>query len=462
MSRIVSRPVLPLLYGANPSRCLGVRRMSAGMTKTLMISAPASGAGKTVTTLALLRALRDRGVDVRAGKSGPDYIDPHFHQAATGMSSVTLDAWAMGADALRARAAGQGGEFLLVEGAVGLLDGAGMTGAGSAADLAGSLGAPVVLVIDAARHAHSAVLPLAGARAMRPDLAIAGVILNRIGSARHEAMARGAVERAGFACFGAIPRDEALETPSRHLGLVQALERPDIETFIANAAQMIAARVDLDGLCAAAAPLVQPAGAVRGIGPIGQRIAVASDVAFAFAYPHLLADWQRAGAEVSLFSPLADEAPARDADAVFLPGGYPELHAGVLANANHFRAGMAAHTGVIYGECGGYMALGEGLIDADGMRHQMLGLLPLTTSFAARKLTLGYRRLRALGGLLVGDFMGHEFHYATIVKEGTAPRLFSARDADDLPLADMGMRVGHSFGSYAHLIAPAENSDFGN
>ena len=425
------------------------------MSKVLMISAPASGAGKTVTTLALLRALRDRGVDVRAAKSGPDYIDPQFHAAAVGAPSVTLDAWAMGREALRARAVWQGGDLLLVEGAVGLLDGAGMSGAGSAADLASALGAPVVLVVDAARHAHSAVLPLAGARALRPDLNIAGVILNRIGSARHEAMARRAVERAGFTCFGAIPRDDALSAPSRHLGLVQAAEHDDIERFIAAAAATIADRIDLEALRNAAAPLAPAQRALGGLPPIGQRIAVASDVAFAFCYPHMLDDWRRAGADLTFFSPLADEAPDDGADAVFLPGGYPELHAGRLAAADTFRAGMAGFTGRIYGECGGYMTLGERLIDADGARHEMLGLLPLTTSFAARKLTLGYRRLSAHGGPFKGALMAHEFHYATILEERGAPRLFSAADADGAPLADMGMRVEHVSGSFAHIICPA-------
>ncbi|MGB1212552.1 MAG: cobyrinate a,c-diamide synthase [Pikeienuella sp.] len=422
------------------------------MTKALMISAPTSGAGKTVATLALLRALRDRGIDVRAGKSGPDYIDPQFHRAATGTPSVNLDAWAMDADALRARAAGQGGDLLVVEGAVGLLDGAGVAGNGSAADLAHALGASVVLVVDVARHAHSAVLPLAGARALRPDLDIAGVILNRVGSPRHEAMARGAVERAGFTCFGALPRDEAFTTPSRHLGLVQATERDDIEAFIERAAQIVANRIDLEALAATALPLPRAQTGRISLSPLGSRIAVASDVAFAFAYPHMLNDWHEAGAEVTFFSPLADEAPDATSDAVFLPGGYPELHAGPLSAATNFQAGMKAHTGLIYGECGGYMTLGEGLIDADGHRHEMLGLLPLTTSFAERKLTLGYRRLVPLGGPFTAPLMAHEFHYATIKEERGADRLFAARDADGTVLPDMGMRLGHAFGSFAHII----------
>lgn len=426
------------------------------MTDALLIAAPASGAGKTTVTLGLMRALRGRGVAVAGAKSGPDYIDPRFHEAALGAASVNLDAWAMGPGALRARAAAQGGDLLLVEGAVGLLDGA-PDGAGSAADLAAALGAPVVMVIDAAKQAQSAALPLAGAAALRPDLTIAGAILNRVGSPRHARIARAAVEAAGFHVFGAVPRDAALAMPSRHLGLVQAGERADLEAFIAGAARIIAAHVDLEALAGAGAPLAQGE-AGPAIPPLGQRIAVARDFAFGFAYPHVLDDWRAAGAELSFFSPLADEAPSDAADAVYLPGGYPELHAGRLAAAERFRAGLRARAeagAAILGECGGYMALGEALIDADGAAHRMAGLLPVTTSFAARRLSLGYRRVEALGGPLPGRFAAHEFHYATIVREGPADRLFRAEDAEGAALPDMGLRVARVCGSYAHLIAPA-------
>lgn len=419
-----------------------------------MIAAPTSGAGKTTVTLALLRALGKRGVEARAAKSGPDYIDPQFHAAASGAPSVNLDAWAMGPGAIRSLAAGQGGELLLVEAAMGLLDGA-PDGRGSAADLAAILGAPVVMVIDAAKQARSAVLPLAGARALRPDLTIAGVILNRVGSERHARIARQAVEAEGFFVFGCIPRDAALETPSRHLGLVQAAERPDLEAFIAGAARIIAKHVDVDALMAAAGTLLS-GGEPSHIPPLGQRIAVARDEAFAFAYPHLLSGWREAGAEISLFSPLADEGPKADVDAVFLPGGYPELHAGHLAAASNFRGKVrkAAQGAMIYGECGGYMALGDRLVDADGASHPMLGLLPHATSFAARKLTLGYRRLMPLGGPFMTPINGHEFHYATIAEEGEAARLFAAVDAEGTDLGHMGLARGRVSGSFAHVIAP--------
>lgn len=428
------------------------------MTRVLMIAAPTSGAGKTVLTLALLRALRDRGVDVRAAKSGPDYIDPQFHEAASGAPSVNLDAWAMTPGAVRALGNRAGGELLIVEAAMGLLDGA-PDGSGSAADLAATLGAPVVMVIDAAKQAHSAALPLAGARALRADLTIAGALLNRTGSPRHARIAAGAIERAGFRAFGAVPRDARLAQPSRHLGLVPARERADLEAFIAGAAEIVAEAIDLDALIEAAAPL-ETGGEAAPLAPFGQRIAVARDDAFAFAYPHLLDGWRDAGAEITTFSPLADEGPDADADAVFLPGGYPELHAGRLAAARSFKKKMreASQNAIIYGECGGYMALGEVLFDAGDEGHEMLGLLSLVTSFAERRLTLGYRRLTPRAGFFAPSFDGpltaHEFHYATILMERRTGRLFDASDAEGVDLGPIGLQAGRVAGSFAHVIAP--------
>ncbi len=425
--------------------------------KGLLISAPSSGAGKTIVTLGLLRAMRDRGLSVAAAKSGPDYIDPRFHEAASGGVSINLDAWAMSSREVCARVGGLDVEYLVIEGAVGLLDGA-PDGRGSAADLAASLGAPVVMVLDAARQAGSAALPLAGAQVLRPELTIAGAILNRVGSARHARIAGQAVEKAGFAGFGAIPRDETLTTPSRHLGLVQAEERSDLEAFIQSAAKIVEASLDLDALIGAARPLAT-GGLATPVAPFGQRIAVARDKAYAFSYPHIMSDWRKAGAEVSFFSPLADEAPARDADAVFLPGGYPELYGAALATATVFKSGIraAAERGArMYGECGGYMTLGRGIIDKDGARHEMLGLLPLETSFAARKLHLGYRILTTVDTpWLPTHINAHEFHYASIAEEGDAPRLFRAKDAEGADLGEMGLRVGQIAGSFAHIIAPA-------
>jgi cobyrinic acid a,c-diamide synthase len=189
--------------------------------------------------------------------------------------------------------------------------------------------------------------------------------------------------------------------------------------------------------------------------PLGQSIAVARDDAFSFSYPHLLSSWRAQGAELSFFSPLANEAPSPKTEAVFLPGGYPELHAGKLAANAAFLAGLHDHKGLIYGECGGYMVLGEGLIDADGKRHAMAGLLPLETSFAQRKLHLGYRQLATLGGILPKSLRGHEFHYASIVKEGDCDRLFTAKTAAGDALPAMGLRREKVMGSFAHIISSA-------
>ncbi|MEO0915016.1 MAG: cobyrinate a,c-diamide synthase, partial [Pseudomonadota bacterium] len=290
--------------------------------------------------------------------------------------------------------------------------------------------------------------------ALRPELSLAGALLNRIRSPRHATLAEAGLATAGVPCLGTLAEAEDLRLAERHLGLVQAPEHPDLEAFLERAAARLAASCDLEAIAAAARPIA-PAGPLARLPPIGQRIAIARDEAFTFTYPHLLEDWQAAGASIHPFSPLADDAPDGEADAVFLPGGYPELHAGCLAAAARFKDAMRATTARIYGECGGYMVLGETLKDADGRAHPMLGLLPLRTSFASRKLHLGYRRLTPLGGPFDAPLNGHEFHYATTEYAGKAQPLFAAEDADGAALPDMGMAVGTVSGSFAHLIAPA-------
>jgi len=422
-----------------------------------MIAAPASGQGKTLITLGLLRALRRGGVDIRSAKSGPDYIDPAFHAAATGRPCLTLDSWAADPAQLAARADAGAGAMLIVEGAMGLLDaaaGAPPGGPGSALALAEALDLPVLLVIDIARMGQSAGALAAGfAGAARGRLC--GVILNQAGSARHAAMVRAAVAPV-LPVLGAVHRDPALAVPSRHLGLVQADERPDLEAFLEQAADRVAGQIDLAAVQDAARPVARPRCALRRLAPLGQRIAVASDRAFGFAYGHMLADWRAAGADILTFSPLADQPPAPTADAVFLPGGYPELYAGRLAGAAVFHQGMraaAARGALIYGECGGYMVLGDGLVDADGRRHAMLGLVRLETSFAARRRHLGYRRLQALGGPWQGPLAGHEFHYATTLLAEGAP-LFRMHDAAGTDLGPAGLCQDRVMGSFAHVIEP--------
>lgn len=419
------------------------------MTTGLIIAAPASGSGKTTITLGILRALKRSGVAVRGAKSGPDYIDPRFHEAASGRKALNLDAWAMTDERIAARATGDG--LLIIEGAMGLFDGAPPAGKGATADLARGLGLPVVLVVDAARMAQSIAPIVQGFARHDPKVRVAGVILNKVGSPRHETMLRRAVATTGLPVLGALRRDAGLTHPSRHLGLVQADERPDLETFLDHAADQVLQSVDLAALqaCATALP---PAPQIKPGPPPAQNIAIARDQAFAFAYPHVLADWQAAGATLSFFSPLKDEGPG-PTDFVFLPGGYPELHAAQLAAAQNFRAGMAhaAQTAMIYGECGGYMALGKALTDADGKSHEMLGLLPLETSFKKRALHLGYRSLTPLGGPFASPLAAHEFHYATTVK-AEGPALFDATDAEGTRLKPMGLRHGRICGSFAHII----------
>ena len=431
------------------------------MTQGLMISAPASGTGKTTVMLGLLRALRDAGVRVQPFKSGPDYIDPAFHRAASGREAYNLDSWAMTPDLMDAIAAHAGdADLVLAEGSMGLFDGVakpGAAGHGSSAELAQRMGWPVVLVVDVSGQAQSAAAVALGFARYWPDLPFAGVILNRVASPRHERLVRLGMEAAGVRVLGALPRRGDLVLPERHLGLVQAVEHPDLERAISGYAAFLRDHVDVDALA-------QYAGSGRALHqgvlphPPAQRIALARDAAFSFTYPHLLEGWRRAGAEVLPFSPLADEPPDPSADLVWLPGGYPELHAGRLAAAGRFRDALRVHarTRPVHGECGGYMALGAALIDKEGTRHQMAGLLGLVTSYAQRKMHLGYRRaelVQGMPGFAPGAALrGHEFHYSTIVAQPDAP-LAEVRDAQGDVVAETGSRNGHVSGTFFHLIA---------
>ena len=425
----------------------------------LMIAAPQSASGKTTVTLGLLRALKRRGVALAPGKAGPDYIDPAFHAAASGETCLNYDPWAMRSDLLLANASlqSQGGRMLVIEAMMGLFDGA-ADGSGSAGDLAGLLGLPVILVIDCSSMSHSVAALAHGFANFHPDVLVPGVILNRVASPRHEGMLRQALEKARIEVIGALPKDDKLVLPQRHLGLVQAAENARLATLIDDAADLMESRIDLDKLVRLAqrAPAKPAPANIPRLPPPGQKVAVAQDVAFAFSYGHMLLGWQRRGAELSFFSPLADEAPAADCDAVVLPGGYPELHAGTIAAASRFKSGMrtAIDRGVaVYGECGGYMVLGDGLIDAEGVRHEMLGALPLVTSFADPKRQLGYRRLSPMPGFFWDmELSAHEFHYARVVSEGDADRLFSSRDALGADLGKAGLKRGNVAGSFMHVI----------
>ena len=426
------------------------------MVKGLVIAAPHSGSGKTLVTLGLLRALRNRGLRVVSAKAGPDYIDPGFHAAATGQPCINLDYWAMGEASVlnSARLHAAEADLIIVEGVMGLFDGP--HGAkGSTADLAEALGLSVLLVVDAAKQGQSVAAVVQGFANFRRDMKFAGVILNRVASDRHEAILREALATIDMPILGALRQIDSLCLPSRHLGLVQAQENQQLEAFIETAAARVSRETILDKILESAAILKNQNQLLTQIlPPLGQTIAIARDEAFSFAYPHILDGWRTLGAELSFFSPLSNETPPQ-AIAVFLPGGYPELYAGKLASNTCFLDGLRSHKGMIYGECGGYMVLGDGLIDASGQCHAMAGLLPLTTSFARPKLLLGYRQLQPFSGPWNLPLRGHEFHYSTIKAQGDGNPLFHARDAAGNDLGPIGQQVGNVMGSYAHVISVA-------
>lgn len=419
-----------------------------------LIAAPQSGSGKTLVTLGLLRALVRSDVTVKSAKVGPDYIDPAFHEEAGGRPCVNLDLWAMGTAQVSGLAASD--DYLLVEGVMGLFDGAD-DGFGSSADVAASLKLPVVLVVDSRAQSWSAAALLQGFKTFRTDINLAGVIFNKVSSARHESILRRAAKSVDIPCLGAIPRLEKLTMPSRHLGLVQAREQGDLDAMINHAADMMESHVDLDAINtlerenACGEINVSPP-----LPPLGQRIALAQDEAFSFIYPHLVESWRKQGAEIISFSPLANDVPNASADAVFLPGGYPELHAGRLAANANFLDGLRrlSDDALIYGECGGFMVLGERLIDGQGGSHKMAGLLPVTTSFEKRTRHLGYRRLKHESALpWPARLRGHEFHYSTLMEQRDGTPLFEAENAVGEALAPMGLAQGRCIGSYAHVIS---------
>jgi cobyrinic acid a,c-diamide synthase len=437
------------------------------MTPGLLIAAPRSGSGKTTLTLGLLRALTRAGVKVGSAKCGPDYIDGNFHRAATGRAGINLDSWAMPPGLVAELAAGVGAETDLVicEASMGLFDGVpgepGRTGA--SADIAAALGWPVLLVIDASGQAQSAAAVVKGCATYDPRIRIAGVVLNKIGSPRHARLAGDAITALGIPVVGVLPRSSDIVLPERHLGLVQAGETDDLERRLDAMADFVAANVQIDAIRSLAGCRADhvPPGMGSAVRPPGQRIAVAQDEAFSFLYPHMLQGWRAAGAEVSFFSPLGNDAPDPSCDACWLPGGYPELHADRLANASGFVAGLRtfAETRAVHGECGGYMVLGRTLTDASGTAYPMVGLLGISTSFAKRKLHLGYRTARILDDGCLGqagtELRGHEFHYASIEDLGDDAPLATVTDAYGSDPTPAGGRRGHVSGSFFHLIASA-------
>ena len=387
-----------------------------------MIAAPSSGCGKTTFTLGLLRALRDRGLSVQPFKSGPDYIDPLFHQMAAGVESVNLDTYMSSPAHVQTLFGHYGGDAdaCVIEAAMGLFDGADGP-RGSAAEVAQILDVPVVLLVSAKAVAYSVAPLIYGFRHFNPRLRLAGVVFNFVASERQLATLRRACEDAGVPCLGYLPRNPELAIPSRHLGLTLQ-EREKTEQLIALAAQEVTAHIDLD-------KLLEGAKGVKGVNgnngdngnngvnrdnePRFSRIAVARDAAFNFTYRANIDALRRLG-EVFFFSPLQD-ADLPQCDLLYLPGGYPELFAEQLAGNRAMREQIRAYAeagGRVLAECGGFMYLCR---DIDG--QPMCGLLPYSATMQGARLHLGYRETVLNGTTL----RGHEFHYSTTIPEAPTP-----------------------------------------
>ena len=425
----------------------------------IMVASPRSGVGKTTLTLALIRALKNTGINVVSAKSGPDFIDPQFHEAASGNTCINLDAWAMSPQMIDGLVANltSTANFLIVEGAMGLFDSA-QDGNGSAADLATRLNIPIVLVVDCSMQGQSVGAIVHGFNTYRQGIEIAGVILNRVASDRHDKILRSALKSQSVKVLGTVFRNESLTIPERHLGLVQALEHDALNSYLENAAELVQKCIDLDGFQSLARQITV-SGSRIDLPPLGQNIAIARDHAFSFSYPHILEGWKQDGVNLMFFSPLEDEPPPNQCDAIYLPGGYPELYGPKLASALKFKDGMkkaAENNVLIYGECGGYMSLGQAIIDKKGSTFPMLGLLPHSTSFADQKLHLGYRIVSAVTNFpWQKPLAAHEFHYATLLERGKSEYFFEVKDATGKILPNIGNRSGSVMGSFVHVICSA-------
>jgi len=412
----------------------------------LFISAPASGQGKTTITAGLARYHRRLGRRVRVFKTGPDFLDPMILARASGAPVLSLDLWMVGETACRnllAQAAAEA-DLILIEGVMGLFD-----GTPSSADLASAFGVPVLAVISAQAMAQTFGALASGLARFKPDLPFHGVLANRVGSARHAQMLEEALP-ADLRWCGHIAASDEIALPDRHLGLHQADEIGDLEARLERAADTLAAT-----------PLAELPPAVEFGTPSpdvlprllqGKRIAIARDAAFSFIYPANVALLEALGAELGDFSPLADEPLPDAADALYLPGGYPELHAAALAGNAQSAASIRAHVAAgkpVVAECGGMLYLLDTLTDAEGTSTPMLALVPGHATMQKRFTSLGMQQIDGLHGALTG----HTFHYSKL-NTPLAP-LRSATRAHSEAAGEAVYRVGPIVATYMHAYWPS-------
>jgi cobyrinic acid a,c-diamide synthase len=431
----------------------------------MVIGGLAGDAGKTLVSLGLIRALRRRGKRVAAFKKGPDFIDAAWLGTAAGRPGRNLDTFIMPGQAILDSLARQAGEtdIAVVEGNRGLFDGVDARGTHSTAELAKHIGAPVVLVVDATKVTGTVAALVLGCRALDPELPLAGVILNRLGTARHEKVIREALAPLGIPVFGALPRLEDLQLPSRHLGLVTVAEQPAAEAILEKLGEVIERHVDIGAMVSTAAESAPLAAAGQGHAapeePAGVRIGVLRDASLTFYYPENLEALSEAGAELVAVSPLSDGAlPA--IDALYAGGGFPEVYAGELSANREFRdaIGRRIAEGLpVWAECGGLMYLSRELV-VDGTSYPMAGVLPLGVTFTPRPQGHGYvvaRVDRANPFVPEGACLrGHEFHYSQIVGETTdLPTALALERGTGLGARRDGVLHGNVLASYTHFHA---------
>ena len=400
------------------------------MTKQLLIAGTHSGVGKTTLTMGLIAALTRRGLRVQPFKVGPDYIDPTYHTLAAGRACRNFDTWMVPpARAVEMyRRAAQNADVTVIEGVMGLFDGANYTDeSGSSAEIAKMIGAPVLLVLDVGKMARSAGALATGYLQFDPQLNIAGFIANRCGSENHFRGVKTAIETAtGVPVVGWLPKDAGLHIPERHLGLIPTDEQGELTAFVARAAETVEKYFDVPQILSLMSEISAGADDLPETAPkIVERppsvtVAVARDAAFSFYYEDNLDLLRAAGAKIAFFSPLTDAQLPPDTAGIYLGGGFPELYAAQLAQNTSLLAALrrAHRRGMpIYAECGGFMYLTESLVDLDGVSHGMTGLVPGETRMQPKLVGLGYRLVEGMAGnflLPAGESArGHEFHWST-------------------------------------------------
>ncbi|MGE4293013.1 MAG: cobyrinate a,c-diamide synthase [Desulfovibrio sp.] len=432
----------------------------------LLVAGTRSGCGKTSVSLGIMAALARRGLDVRPFKAGPDFIDPLHHALAAGRTSNNLDGWMLPRVCVQEIFVRNacGGHVAVAEGVMGLFDGAsGRDECGSSAELAKWLGLPVLLVVDAASMARSVAALVGGFARFDPELRFAGVVLNRVGSARHEELLREALESLpDLPLLGCLPRAEGLELPSRHLGLVTPESK---DRVYARLAHWVETHLDLDGLLAGlpVSDLALPAAGAANSGQISGRVrlGVAQDAAFCFCYAENLRLLEQAGAEIVFFSPLHDVELPPDLHGLYLPGGYPELHASGLEANVSMRAAVRAFCASgrpVYAECGGFLYLLAELTDSAGVERVMCGVYPGRATMRDRFRALGYREARFLRDTPLGRAgmvaRGHEFHYSELAEEPGGENTYVVLDRLGRDALAGGWLTGpkdNVLGSYVHL-----------